>query len=131
MSYLPKIEKISQELIDTLIEDKFFEDFEITDFSYAKKRFCDELTLKFIDGKLNFDEDDLFDEDELDLILREIVAENTLRCLEKSGFINSYEDETVEETFFLTEKGKTELSKMQDIEELSTLKHFLNTENKD
>jgi hypothetical protein len=129
MSYLPKIEKIAQELIDTLVEDNFFEEFEITDFSYTKKRFCDELTLKFIDGKLNFDEDDLFTEDELDLILREIVAENTLRSLKIGGFINSYEDDTVEETFFLTEKGKTELSKMQEIEDLSVLKVFLNSEN--
>jgi hypothetical protein len=131
MSYLPKIEKIAQELINTLIEDEFFEDFEIVDSAYAKKRFCDDLTTKFIAGGVDFDEDDIFTEDELDAILRDIIAENTLRSLEKSGFINSYEDETVEETFFLTEKGKAELTKIQEIDDLSVLKEFLNTENKD
>jgi len=131
MSYLPKIEKIAQELINTLIEDEFFEDFEIVDSTYAKKRFCDDLTTKFIAGGIDFDEDDIFTEDELDAILRDIIAENTLRSLEKSGFINSYEDETVEETFFLTEKGKAELTKIQEIDDLSVLKEFLNTENKD
>jgi hypothetical protein len=131
MSYLPKIEKIAQELINTLIEDEFFEDFEIVDSTYTKKRFCDDLTTKFIAGGIDFDEDDIFTEDELDAILRDIIAENTLRSLEKSGFINSYEDETVEETFFLTEKGKAELTKIQEIDNLSVLKEFLNTENKD
>ena len=130
MSYLPKIEKIAQELINTLIEDEFFEDFEIVDPTYAKKRFCDDLTTKFIAGGIDFDEDDIFTEDELDAILRDIIAENTLRSLEKSGFINSYEDETVEETFFLTEKGKAELTKIQEIDDLSVLKQFLNTDNK-
>lgn len=130
MTYLPRIEKMSQELINTLIEDEFFEDFEITDHGYAKKRFCDELTAKFIAGGIDFDEDDIFTEDELDAILRDIIAENALRGLEKSGFINSYEDDNVEEIFFLTEKGKAELSNIREIDDLSVLKHFLNSENK-
>ena len=125
MSYLPKIVTISEEMINALIEDDFFKDFEISDSSYAKKRFCDELTRKFIAGELDLENDELFTDDEMDEILREIVAENVLRDLQKSGYISSYEDDNVEETFFLTEKGKEELNNMRDIEDVGALKLFL------
>jgi hypothetical protein len=125
MSYLPKIEEISNEMIKILIEDHFFEDFEITDYTYAKKRFCDELTRKFISGELDLDSDELFYDNELDVILREIAAEAVLRELVKSGYVNSYEDETVEETFFLTEKGKKEVESLKDVDSFGALKIFI------
>lgn len=130
MSYLPKIVSISEEMINVLIEDNFFTDFEITDYTYAKNRFCDELTRKFIAGELDFDGDEIFTDDELDHILKEIAAESVLRELEKSGFIKSYEDETVEETFFLTEKGKKEVEKLKNVDDLNALRIFIN-ENED
>ena len=40
MAYLPKIEAIANEMIKILIEDNFFEDFGITDHTFAKKRFA-------------------------------------------------------------------------------------------
>lgn len=131
MSYLPKIEQISDELIKALIEDEFFKDFEINDSTFAKKRFCDELTRKFIAGDLDLEDEDLFTDDEMDTILREIVAENVLRDLQKSGFISSYEDENVEETFFLTEKGKEELNNMRELDDVSALKIFLDEDKED
>ena len=130
MSYLPKIVQISDELIKALVEDDFFTDFEIKDQTYAKKRFCDELTRKFIDGKLDLDDEELFSDNEMDSILREIVAENVLRDLQKSGFISSYEDDNTEETFFLTERGKEELNNMKDVEDVNALKIFLNDDEK-
>jgi hypothetical protein len=130
MSYLPKIVEISEEMINILIEDQFFSDFEITDYSYAKKRFCDELTTKFIAGELDFEVDELFTDEELDLILKEIAAESVLRTLEKGGYLNSYEDEDVEEVFFLTEKGKKELERLKDVDDVNALRIFIN-ENED
>jgi hypothetical protein len=130
MSYLPKIIEVSEEMINILIEDQFFDDFEITDYSYARKRFCDELTAKFIAGDLDFEDDELFTDEELDAILKEIAAESVLSTLKKSGYINSYEDDDVEETFFLTEKGKKEIERLKDVDDTSALKIFIN-ENED
>ncbi len=116
MGYLPKIEKIADEIIQTLIEDDFFIDFEIEDQTYTRKRFCDELTAKFLLNGLEDENIGIFTEDEFDKILKEVVAEDMLRGLQKKGFINSYEDEGVEEVFFLTDKGREEMAKRSDDE---------------
>lgn len=114
MGYLPKIEKIADEIMQALIEDKFFEDFEIEDQTYARKRICEELTNKFLIDGLEDEVFGVFSDDEFDKILKEIVAEDMLRSLQKKGLINSYEDDGVEEIFFLTEKGKEEMQKGKD-----------------
>ena len=111
MSFLPKIELITNEIIETLKEEKFFDDYEIEDTSYAKRRIGEELTKKFLIDGLDNEDGEYFTEDEFDKILREIAAEDVLRMLQRKGFLNSYEDENTEETFFLTEKGKEELKK--------------------
>lgn len=116
MGYIPKVEAIADDIIQTLIEDKFFEDFEIEDYSYTKKRFCDELTAKFLLNGLEDDGLSIFNEDEFDKILKEVIAEDMLRSLQKKGLINSYEDEGTEEVFFLTEKGREEIEKKSDDE---------------
>ena len=118
MSYLPKIETITEEIIQTLVEDEFFKDFEIEDYSYARKRFAEELTKKFLVNGLD-EENGIFNEDEFDTILKEIAAEDVLRSLQKKGFINSYEDEGVEEIFFLTEKGREEMKNINDDDALN------------
>jgi ribosomal protein S8 len=111
MGYLPKIEKITEDIIQTLIEEKFFEDFEIEDYSYSRRRISEELTKKFLINGLEDEEFGFFSEDEFDKILKEIAAEDVLRNLQKRGLINSYEDDNTEEVFFLTEKGKEEMKK--------------------
>lgn len=110
MSYIPKILTITEEIIKTLEDDNFFIDFEISDTTYAKNRIADELTKKFLIDGFDGEEEGFFSEDEFDVILREIAAENFLRVLQKKGLVDSYEDENTEETFFLTEKGKEELN---------------------
>ncbi len=110
MGYIPRIEKLTEEIIATLVEEKFFEDYEIEDFSFARKRISEELTRKFLIDGLE-DEYEVFTEDEFDIILKEVAAENILRDLQKKGWVNSYEDENTEETFFLTEQGREELKK--------------------
>lgn len=114
MGYLPKIEELTEEIIQTLIEDKFFEDFEIEDYSYARTRISEALTSKFIINGLEDEEYGIFTDEEFDRILKEIAAEDVLRSLQKKGLINSYEDENTEETFFLTEKGREEMKKIDN-----------------
>jgi len=118
MGYLPKIETITEEIIQTLIEDEFFKDFEIEDYSYARKRIAEELTNKFLINGLD-EENGIFSEDEFDKILKEIAAEDVLRSLQKRGLINSYEDENTEEIFFLTEKGREEMKNIDDTDALN------------
>lgn len=118
MGYLPKIETITEEIIQTLIEDEFFKDFEIEDYSYARKRIAEELTNKFLINGLD-EENGIFSDDEFDKILKEIAAEDVLRSLQKRGLINSYEDENTEEIFFLTEKGREEMKNVDDTDALN------------
>lgn len=113
MAYTTKIKLLTEEIIVTLQEEKFFEDFEIVDLTYARKRITEEVTKKFILNDLD-DEYEIFNEEEFDKILKEIVAEDVLRSLQKKGLVNSYEDEGVEEIFFLTDAGKEELKKDQE-----------------
>jgi hypothetical protein len=104
--YQPIVIEETENLIKGLIESQFFSDYDIDDYSYAKEYISDILTQKFIDGSLEDDNDELFTEDEFTVMLQEIIAGSILNQLKQSGLVNSYEDETVEETFFLTEKGK-------------------------
>jgi hypothetical protein len=120
MSTIPQIQEITDLIIETLILDGFFVDYEITSQDYAKKRFSEELTNKFLINGL--DEDgDYFSEEEYHKILNEIVAEDILRNLQSKGFLQSYEDETTEEVFFLTDSGKEKLKdlKLEDDDVIS------------
>ena len=60
-------------------------------------------------GELDEESDDLFEEEEFNVILREIVAGTILTELKNKGLVNSYEDDNTEELFFLTQKGKNML----------------------
>ena len=52
---------------------------------------------------------DIFDEDEFDQLLKELVAGSILYELKEKGYVNSYSDEDTEEMFFLTKEGKEQL----------------------
>jgi hypothetical protein len=104
--YQPIVIERTEEIIESLIENKFFEDYEIEVTDYAKRRISDMLTEKFINGDVDLNDDEIFTEDEFDVLLKEIVAGTVLYELKSKGLINSYEDENTEEMFFLTEKGK-------------------------
>lgn len=125
MSYLPKIQQITEEIIQTLIEDEYFKDFEIENHDYARRRISDELTKKFLINGLDNEEGGFFNEDEFEIILKEIVAEDVLRSLQRKGLIDSYEDEETEEMFFLTQLGKDEMSNMENIEDVKELRIFV------
>ena len=104
--YQPIVIEESENLLMGLIESKFFEDYEITNLTYARQYLLDVMNEKYILGLLGEENDELFTESEFTKMLQEIVAGTVLHELKEGGFVNSYEDENTEETFFLTEKGK-------------------------
>jgi DNA-binding PadR family transcriptional regulator len=105
-AYQPIVVEETEHIIQGLIESEFFSDYEITDYTFARQYILDLLTQKFIDGLLEDEEIELFTEDEFTKILQEIVAGTLLYDLKEKGLINSYEDDSTEETFFLTEEGR-------------------------
>ena len=105
-AYQPIVVEETEQIIQGLIESEFFSDYEIDDYTFARQYILDLLTQKFIDGLLEDEEVELFTEDEFTKILQEIVAGTLLYDLKQKGLINSYEDDSTEETFFLTEEGR-------------------------
>ena len=112
--YQPSVIEKADELIEILIEERFFEDYEIDNYDFATNYLKDKLTDKFILGTLESEDDDVFTEEEYELILREIVAGSVLYELKEKGLVDSYEDEETEEMFFLTKEGKKLLEKKGD-----------------
>jgi hypothetical protein len=104
--YQPIVVERTKEIIETLVETNFFLDYEIEVSDFAKNHISDILTEKFINGDTDLSEDEIFNEDEFETLLREIVAGTILNELKTRGLLNSYEDDNTEEMFFLTEKGK-------------------------
>jgi len=104
--YQPIVIEKTTEILCILEESNFFKDYEIENFDFAIKYLNDKLTEKFILGELDEESDDLFEEEEFNVILREIVAGTILTELKQKGLVNSYEDDNTEELFFLTQKGK-------------------------
>jgi len=112
--YQPVVIEMTNEIISDLKESLFFEDYEIKSTVFAEKYLLDKLTEKFILGELENDDDEflgVFNDDEFEVVLREIVAGSVLYELKEKGLVDSYEDETTEEMFFLTKKGKRVMKK--------------------
>lgn len=104
--YQPIVIEKAEEIIELLTESYFFHDYELSNTDFAKTYILDKLTDKFIEGRIDFEEDELFEEEEFEKALREIVAGTILNELKEKGLVNSYEDDNTEEMFFLTEEGK-------------------------
>ena len=112
--YQPIVIQKTQEIITILKETNFFTDYEIENLTFTENYLNDKLTEKFILGELDMSDDpnfDVFNDDEFDEIIRCIVAGSILYDLKTKGYVNSYEDENTEETFFLTEEGKDFMNK--------------------
>jgi predicted transcriptional regulator len=112
--YQPIVIKKTEEIIKTLIESKLFEDYDIKTTEYATKYFLDKLTEKFILGEIDLDYDMLFTEDEFDRCIRDVILGSIFTKLKENGYVNSYEDDDTDETFFLTEKGKEYLKMLRE-----------------
>lgn len=112
--YQPIVIEMTNEIITDLTESEFFADYEIQSTVFAEKYLLDKLTEKFILGELENEDDEflgVFNDDEFEVVLREIVAGSVLYELKERGLVDSYEDDTTEEMFFLTKKGKRVMKK--------------------
>jgi hypothetical protein len=112
--YQPIVIEMTNEIITDLTESEFFADYEIQSTVFAEKYLLDKLTEKFILGELENEDDEflgVFNDDEFEVVLREIVAGSVLYELKEKGLVDSYEDDTTEEMFFLTKKGKRVMKK--------------------
>jgi predicted transcriptional regulator len=112
--YQPIVIEMTNDIISDLTESEFFSDYEIQSTAFAEKYLLDKLTEKFILGELEDDENEflgVFNDDEFDVVLREIVAGSVLYELKEKGLVDSYEDDSTEEMFFLTEEGKKHMKK--------------------
>ena len=112
-TYQPIVTERASEIVNSLIECDFFVDYELETTDFAIKYLSDILTDKFISGDFDFEENDLFTEEEFEKCLKEIVAGTILSELKDKGLIESYEDDNTEELFFLTDKGKGLLSEQK------------------
>jgi hypothetical protein len=112
-TYQPLVIKRANETIEALKEIHFFEDKEISSTDYAQIRLCDILTENFINGELT-ETDPIFTEEEFNIYIKEVVVHNVLEGLVKKGIVGSYEDDDVEEVFFMTEEGKRHMIKIDD-----------------
>ena len=113
--YQPIVIDKAKEILFVLRESDFFTEYEIEDETFAMNYLCDKLTIKFINGELDEDSfEDLFNEDEMEKFLREIIAGSLLTELQANGIIDSSEDENNEERFFLTDKGKEIAKEIED-----------------
>jgi hypothetical protein len=118
--YQPIVINETESLLSELIESKFFEEYEIDNLDFAREYLLEVMNKKYIDGLIG-DGDltgEIFNEEEFTKMLQEIIAGTVLHDLKQNGYINSYEDDETEETFFLTEKGKEYLknNKNEDLE---------------
>jgi len=112
--YQPIVIEMANDIITDLMESEFFADYDIQSTVFAEKYLLDKLTEKFILGELENDDDEflgVFNDDEFEVVLREIVAGSVLYELKEKGLVDSYEDDTTEEMFFLTKKGKRVMKK--------------------
>ena len=115
--YQPIVIEKTEELIEGLIEANFFAEYDITNFNFVREYIMDDLTEKFINGRLDDDFEEMYNEEEFEQLLKHIVAGNVLYELKEKGMVNSYSDDNTEEMFFLTEEGKAYLKKMSEDED--------------
>ena len=115
--YQPIVIEKTEDLIMGLTDANFFIEYEITNLDFVREYIMDDLTEKFIDGRLDDDFEEMYSEEEFEQLLKYLVAGNVLRELKDKGIVNSYSDENTEEMFFLTEEGKAYLKNMGGTEE--------------
>lgn len=107
--YQPIVIERVDEMIEILTETHFFSDYNLDSTDFARTYLLDKLTEKFISGNYDMAEDELFEEEEFETMIREIIAGTVLYELKDKGLVDSYQDDTTEEMFFLTEEGKKHL----------------------
>jgi hypothetical protein len=110
--YQPIVIERAENLLQGLIDSDFFDDNQITEFTYAREYLRDKMTEKYIQGLLNSDDENLFTEEEFNKMLVEILVGSVLCDLKNKGLVSSYEDDETDELFFLTDEGRDFLKKI-------------------
>lgn len=127
ITFLPIVKEKAEYIVNILSENNFFSDNFISDTTYATYRLSLTLTDKFINGELlNENDNVVFDEDEMETILTEIIVQNALDNLKNKGIIDSVLNEDNEEIFFLTQEGKN-IAEQIDKSQESSLNTLLNS----
>jgi predicted transcriptional regulator len=106
-NYPPSVSEMTEKLLESLTEEKFFEE-EQADYDITFKRFADSALSKWLKGS---DIED-FTEEEFSSILRYSIVESDLTRMNEKGLLDSMEDANGETVYFLTEKGKEEMGKL-------------------
>ena len=105
ITYQPIVKEKAREVLNVIEETGFFEANGVENTEYAYNRLCKLLTEQFISGEIQ--DGPYFTIPEMDRLLNEIVAEDTLNKLMERGLVGFFEDEDDEKSFyFLTEEGK-------------------------
>lgn len=125
--YQPFIIEESNRIVESLEESGFFDEYQLSNKSFAVEVFCEKLTEKFIQGTL--EENEIFEQEEFTKCLQEIIAGTLLYELKDKGLINSYKDDETEEVFFLTTEGREYVKKLKT-EEIDDIP-FLNEDGKE
>jgi hypothetical protein len=99
--YQPIVKEKAKKFIDTLISVDFFKEYGIKDTQFATTYVCDKLTDKFIEGTIDGDMLEIFNQDELDSLFKNIITESLLRELMEKNLVDSIIDENGDERFFV------------------------------
>jgi predicted transcriptional regulator len=99
--YPKSISNVADKIIESLIEDEFFEkEGALVDVTF--KKFADAILPKWINGNIM----DIFSDDEFSSILNESIVESRVISLKERGFLDYIEDNEGKVHYFLTNQGK-------------------------
>jgi hypothetical protein len=98
MENYPQQVKEYVKLLSSHLTDLYDEDLGQTEFEH---RASEKIMQKFLDG-----EDFSLEESEMEEIIRYAVIDSVLNSLKKKNLVDSVEDESGEDIFFLTGQGK-------------------------
>ena len=99
--YPKSVSNIADKIIESLVEDEFFEkEGACPDVTF--KKFAEAILPKWINGNIM----DIFSDDEFSSILNESIVESRVISLKERGFLDYIEDSDGKIHYFLTERGK-------------------------
>jgi hypothetical protein len=90
--YQPIVIERTNEIIETLIETNFFDDYEIKVTDFARNHISDNLTEKFINGDTDLSDDEIFTEEEFEKISR--VVDGLVAQFKKLRISVKYDNRT-------------------------------------
>jgi hypothetical protein len=99
--YPKSVSNIADKIIESLIEDEFFEK-EGACLDITFKKFAEAILPKWINGNIM----DIFSDEEFSSILNKSIVESRVISLKERGFLDYIEDSDGKIHYFLTEQGR-------------------------